>query len=71
VRMQSEELDDDEDIIEVPIRVRLEWKITEDEDAGVERRKKALNNDEGEDAADDGRRELSYWMVVGIGRVAC
>ncbi len=72
VRKQSEELEEDEDVIEIPIRVRLEWKVTEDEDAGIARRRREKTmHDEGEDAADDGRRELSYWMVVGIGKVAC
>ncbi|EXJ85445.1 hypothetical protein A1O1_05809 [Capronia coronata CBS 617.96] len=69
VRQQSEELDEDEDVIEIPIRVRLEWTVTDDE-AGMERRKRDTRLDEGDDI-DDGKRELNYWMVVGIGRVAC
>ncbi|EXJ86594.1 hypothetical protein A1O3_03547 [Capronia epimyces CBS 606.96] len=69
VRQQSAELDEDEDVIEIPIRVRLEWTVT-DLDAGLERRKRDKGLDDGEDV-DDGKRELSYWMVVGIGRVAC
>lgn len=68
-RRQGEDLDEDEDVIEIPIRVRLEWTVT-DEAAGVERRKRDKVVDDGEDA-DDGKRELSYWMTVGIGRVAC
>jgi dynactin 4 len=72
-RKQGEELDEDEDVIEIPIRVRLEWTVTEDEDAGiVERRKREREKvlDDAEEA-DDGKRELSYWMVLGIGRVEC
>ena len=68
VRMQGEQLDEDEDVIEVPIRVRLEWQVT-DEETGIERRRRDKRLDE--EDADDGKRELSYWMVVGIGRVAC
>ncbi|KAK5338172.1 hypothetical protein LTR98_006021 [Exophiala xenobiotica] len=68
-RKQGEELDEDEDVIEIPVRVRLEWTVT-DEDAAIERRKKEKVLDEGEDV-DDGKRELSYWMVIGIGRVDC
>lgn len=68
-RKQGEVLEEDEDVIEIPIRVRLEWTVT-DEDAGIERRKKDKHLEEGEDA-DDGKRELSYWMVLGIGRVDC
>ncbi|OAL29207.1 hypothetical protein AYO20_09260 [Fonsecaea nubica] len=73
LRGVSEDLDGDEDVIEIPIRVRLEWTVTEDESAGiVERRKRDRDKvlEDGEDA-DDGKRELSYWMVLGIGRVDC
>jgi dynactin-4 len=69
VRQQTELLDEDEDVIEIPIRVRLQWQVT-DEEAGVERRRRDKGLDDVEDV-DDGNRELSYWMVVGIGRVAC
>ncbi|KIV80004.1 hypothetical protein PV11_07539 [Exophiala sideris] len=69
VRNEGEEMAEDEDVIEIPIRVRLEWTVT-NEDAGIERRKKEKLLDEGEDA-NDGRRELSYWTVIGIGRVPC
>lgn len=71
VRKESDDLPEDEDVIEVPIRVRLEWTVS-DEDAGgtaaaaADRRRR----EEAEDA-DDGKRELSYWMVMGVGRVAC
>lgn len=70
-------LDEDEDIIEIPVRVRLDWTATEvDEGAlrGVEKKKKSeklLDEDADSVAAadDDGKREVSYWMVLGIGRV--
>ena len=71
-RQQGEMLDEDEDVIEIPIRVRLEWTVTEDEGTGiVERRRRERETVHDEDEADDGKRELSYWMVLGIGRVAC
>ncbi|EXJ65662.1 uncharacterized protein A1O5_11189 [Cladophialophora psammophila CBS 110553] len=73
LRNEGEELDEDEDVIEIPIRVRLEWTVTEDETAGiVERRKRDREKvlEDGEEA-DDGKRELSYWMVLGVGRVDC
>ncbi|KIW15458.1 hypothetical protein PV08_05504 [Exophiala spinifera] len=73
-RKQGDVLDEDEDVVEIPIRVRLEWTVT-DEDGGIleRRRKKDGKLLEGGDAddADDGKRELSYWMVLGIGRVDC
>jgi len=62
VKEKGEEMAEDEDVIEVPIRVRLEWKVT-DEQALRDKRE-----EEGE--LDDGSRELAYWMVVGIGRVS-
>lgn len=55
--------EEDEDVLEVPVRVRLEWRQG-DLDEGAD--KKARLN---EDGADDGRRELAYWMVLGMGRV--
>ncbi|KAJ9608697.1 hypothetical protein H2200_006468 [Cladophialophora chaetospira] len=71
-RKQGDELDEDEDVIEIPIRVRLQWTHTEDEDTGiVERRRREREKGRDEDEVDDGKRELSYWMVLGIGRVAC
>lgn len=58
-KTKNEEMEEDEDVIEVPIRVRLEWKVTDEQ---------ALRDKKDEDGeADDGTRELAYWMVVGIG----
>lgn len=54
----------DENIVEIPIRVRLTWKITE-EQALKEARAKVSE----EGGTDDGSRELEYWMVLGVGRV--
>lgn len=60
-------LEADEDVIEVPIRVRLDWKVSDEGDEPKRKSEKALQ--EAGDV-DDGRRELSYWMVLGVGRVA-
>jgi len=61
VKEKDEEAEEDEDIIEVPIRVRLGWKVTDEQ---------ALRDKKGEEGeVDDGSRELAYWMVVGVGRV--
>ncbi|RVX65868.1 hypothetical protein B0A52_10281 [Exophiala mesophila] len=62
---------EDEDVIEIPIRVRLEWQVTEDQEPGDERRRKERDKglDQGDDMRDSGKRELSYWMVAGVGRV--
>lgn len=66
VKTMDETLLQDEDVVEIPIRVRLDWKITDEQalrDASSARK-------DTEDEADDGQRELSYWMVLGIGRTA-
>lgn len=61
---KDEELREDDTVIEVPIRVRLEWKVTDEQAL----RNEDLNRKDGEED-DDGTRELAYWMVLGIGRV--
>ena len=68
LRKDDEELDEDEDIVEVPVRVRVQWRQTDVEGDAKKKSEKVL--DEPGDV-DDGQRELSYWMVFGIGRVAC
>ena len=54
----SRELQEDEDVLEIPVFVRMEWE------ADLER--------EGKDEAKSEKkekRELAYWTVVGVGRV--
>lgn len=54
----KEGLEEDEDVLEIPIFVRMEWE------ADLER--------EGKDEAKNEKkekRELAYWTVVGVGRV--
>jgi len=63
---------EDDDVIEIPIRVRLEWRQADVEDAAGDGKKsksseKILEEGEGEHE-DTARRELAYWMVLGIGR---
>lgn len=65
---RNAELEEDEDVIEVPIRVRLEWTVP-DEDGDKLKKKSDKALDEHVEV-DDGKRELAYWMVIGIGRVA-
>ena len=55
---ESEELEDDVDVLEIPMFVRMEWE------ADLER--------EGKDEAKGEKkekRELAYWTVLGVGRV--
>ena len=64
ITSKDEVLGEDDTVIEVPIRVRLEWKVTDEQAL----RNENADRKDGEDA-DDGTRELAYWMVLGIGRV--
>jgi dynactin 4 len=67
VKQPGQEVDEeDEDVIEVPIRVRLEWTQSDLDGAGGEKKKSEKITEEG---GDEGRRELAYWMVLGVGRV--
>ena len=55
---ESEDLEEDEDVLEIPMFVRMEWE------ADLEK--------EGKDEAKSEKkekRELAYWTVVGVGRV--
>ncbi len=56
--VESQEMEEDEDVLEIPMYVRMEWE------ADLER--------EGKDEAKiekKEKRELAYWTVVGVGRV--
>ncbi len=61
--VQARAADEDEEVLEIPIRVRLEWRQGDLDDAAT---KKARLNEEG---VEDGSRELAYWMVLGVGRL--
>ena len=65
-REQGEDVDDgplkeDEDILEIPMLVRIEWEADVQE-LGVEKG--------GRDKAPRDKRELAYWCVLGIGKIA-
>lgn len=46
--------DEDEDVLEIPVFVRVEWEA-EVEEKGTEGGKE--------------KRELAYWVVIGVGRI--
>ncbi|MCJ1452718.1 hypothetical protein MMC28_003061 [Mycoblastus sanguinarius] len=56
---REEEIAEDEDVLEIPIFVRLEWEADVERDEGGEGK--------GEEKRE--KRELAYWIVVGVGRV--
>ena len=79
---EQEDMDEDADVLEIPIRVRLEWRqsdaAAEEEEAegkGAGGRfrgaagKKDLGTGIGGGDEDPAKRELAYWMVVGVGKV--
>lgn len=58
VERKQEGLTEDEDVLEIPILVRMEWDGDAGGDGGV-----------GVDRGTE-RRELAYWVVIGVGRIA-
>jgi dynactin-4 len=58
------ELREDDDILEIPVFVRVEWEAEEvDEGPGRGKAEKGAKKNERV------RRELAYWCVLGVGRV--
>lgn len=59
-------LREDEDILEIPVFVRVEWEadVAQDEGAGLA----AANNKDTKEEKE--KRELAYWCVLGVGRIA-
>lgn len=53
------QLQPDEDVLEIPIFVRMEW----DSENQIEQSVRGQNSD-------TVKRELAYWMVLGVGRIA-
>ena len=59
----NHELEDHEELLEIPIFVRLEWEYEAQGDDGTSA------SGAGKRDARKEKRELAYWVVVGIGRV--
>lgn len=57
---QSEELGEDEDVLEIPVFVRIEYDT--EVQGGAE--------EKGEGKGGKETREVSFWCVLGIGRIA-
>lgn len=55
-----QQLQPDEDVLEIPIFVRMEW----DSENQIEQ---SVGKGQGSDTV---KRELAYWMVLGVGRIA-
>ncbi|KAF4985867.1 hypothetical protein F66182_16886, partial [Fusarium sp. NRRL 66182] len=67
---------EDEDVLEIPIFVHLEWDAENqiDQDDGASGDKTHLRERVGGDSeaqkSDSIKRELAYWMVLGVGRIS-
>lgn len=66
LRPEAQQKDDgplreDEDVLEIPVFVRVEWEtVAQDETAGLAAKDKEVKE----------KRELAYWCVLGVGRIA-
>ena len=66
LRSEAQQKDDgplreDEDVLEIPVFVRVEWEtVAQDEAAGLASKDKEVKE----------KRELAYWCVLGVGRIA-
>lgn len=66
LRSEAQQKDDgplreDEDALEIPVFVRVEWEtVAQDEAAGLAAKDKEVKE----------KRELAYWCVLGVGRIA-
>ncbi|KAK5136405.1 hypothetical protein LTR08_003531 [Meristemomyces frigidus] len=65
--LAAEELAEDDDVLEVPVYVRAEWETVIEEDALGQGAKDDKHRDRvGEKVA----KEVAYWCVLGVGRIA-
>lgn len=57
VKGEREDLEEDEDVLEIPIFVRVEWEAGDGGGGG------GVGMEKSE------KKELAYWVVVGVGRI--
>ncbi|KAH7329452.1 dynactin p62 family-domain-containing protein [Stachybotrys elegans] len=53
-------LKEDEDILEIPMFVRMEWEVEAQQEIGASSKDREAKE----------RRELAYWCVLGVGRIS-
>jgi dynactin-4 len=64
-------LREDEDVLEIPVFVHLEWDSENQMDPEHQDRHSRQREKDGDnDKADLVKRELAYWMVLGVGRIS-
>lgn len=59
----EEGIGEDEDVLEIPVFMRLEWETRDDHDTST------MSAREGEKGQKE-RHELAYWCVLGVGKIA-
>ncbi|QKX56717.1 uncharacterized protein TRUGW13939_03823 [Talaromyces rugulosus] len=64
-------LREDEDVLDIPVFVHLEWDSENQMDPEHQDRHSRQREKDGDnDKADLVKRELAYWMVLGVGRIS-
>ncbi|PCH06768.1 Dynactin p62 [Penicillium occitanis (nom. inval.)] len=70
------QLREDEDVLEIPVFVHLEWdaenQMDQDDEAGGDKShlRQRVGGDSESQKSDSIKRELAYWMVLGVGRIS-
>ncbi|GAM39251.1 hypothetical protein TCE0_034f10642 [Talaromyces pinophilus] len=70
------QLREDEDVLEIPVFVHLEWdaenQMDQDDEAGGDKShlRERVGGDSETQKSDSIKRELAYWMVLGVGRIS-
>ena len=59
IDQDESELEEDEDVLEIPVFVMMEWEVEGNADGG----------EVGKEDEKKEKRELAYWVVVGVGRI--
>lgn len=59
------ELEEDDDVLEIPVFVRVEWEGEGNSEESVGMRSDSKKGGESETV----KRELAYWVVLGVGRI--
>jgi dynactin 4 len=63
--LTDEELDEDDDVLEIPVYVRVEWEAEVKPGDSTQAKK-----DAGAAPGEKISKELGYWVVLAVGRIA-
>ncbi|KAK4896198.1 hypothetical protein LTR27_005719 [Elasticomyces elasticus] len=65
--LDAEELDEGDEVLEVPVYVRAEWEVSEDHDDAAAKKGMLKVNIDGEGGKV--KKECAFWCVLGVGRI--